>query len=139
MICPSCKNSEMWDNAQKNRERAAEGKKPMPLWGCKDKTCGHAIWPPKEGRSPARSDAPRPATSAKWASWDALSLAYGKAVDIGYKHMARVAKASGVPLSLEAVQSASATVFIESSKGGIQAEPTKLPEGLDDGDADLPY
>lgn len=41
--CPKC-GSAMSNNAAKNRERAAEGKKPMPLWKCKDQSCEGLIW-----------------------------------------------------------------------------------------------
>lgn len=47
MDCPTC-GGPVWNNAQKNVQRAAEGKKPLPLWACKDKDgCGWVKWPPK--------------------------------------------------------------------------------------------
>src|SRR5689334_24518150 len=45
--CPQC-GGEVWNNARKNEQRANEGKKPMPLFTCKDKNgCGWIKWPPK--------------------------------------------------------------------------------------------
>lgn len=144
MNCPSC-NGPMWDNREMNKKRVAEGKKPMPDYACRDKNgCAKVIWPPKEAKkAPLKATGgAAPYTKAdKWASWEALSVAYGKAVDIGYKHMARVAKASGTPLSLDAVQAASATVFITASRDGVQSAPTGYPEGLDEdgGEDGHPY
>lgn len=48
MECEKC-GGDCWNNTKKNEERAAEGKKPLPLWVCKDKDgCGWVKWPPKE-------------------------------------------------------------------------------------------
>ena len=140
MDCPTC-GGEAYNNTTLNQTRAREGKKPMPLFACKDKAgCGWVQWPPKTGGAPRAGGGggarPAASQSAKWASYEALSVAYGKAVDIGYKHAARVAKGAGIPLTLDGILAASATVFIEASRGGVQAEPTRLPEGLDDGDGD---
>ncbi len=49
MTCPKC-GGECWDNTQKNIERAAEGKKNLPQYSCKDKEgCGWVMWPDKKG------------------------------------------------------------------------------------------
>jgi hypothetical protein len=58
-LCPKC-NGQMWDN----RKRKADGsmKAAAPDWGCMDKKCGGAIWPPRGGsaRRPEPVIAPAP-------------------------------------------------------------------------------
>lgn len=62
MQCEKC-GGDCWNNAKKNAERAAEGKKPMPLWACKDKDgCGWVKWPPKGEKA---QGAPRPQPAQK--------------------------------------------------------------------------
>lgn len=138
MDCPKCQG-ECWDNRAK--KRSGDFKPTAPDWACRDKGCGWASFPEKKGAKVGNSGGARPAASqgAKWASYEALSVAYGKAVDIGYKHAARVAKAASLPLTLDGVLSASACVFIEASKGGVQAEPTRLPEALREPEGDGDY
>lgn len=48
--CPKC-GGEMWNNIQKKAE--GKFKATSPDYSCKDKSCGGAIWPPKDG--PKRS------------------------------------------------------------------------------------
>ena len=36
--CPAC-GSGLWDNRADNEQRVEEGKKPMPAWKCRNKTC----------------------------------------------------------------------------------------------------
>ena len=48
MKCPECKK-DCWDNRDKNKERANEGKKNLPEYACKDKDgCGWIQWPKKD-------------------------------------------------------------------------------------------
>ncbi len=66
MQCPQC-GGDVWNNAQKNEQRARDGKKPMPLLTCKDKDgCGWVKWPPKgqaatggQGKGTAAPSGPR--------------------------------------------------------------------------------
>lgn len=47
MNCEQC-GGDCWDNRSKNRERIANGERPMPDFTCKDKNgCGWKKWPPR--------------------------------------------------------------------------------------------
>ncbi|HEU4649480.1 MAG TPA: hypothetical protein VFS33_10505 [Gemmatimonadales bacterium] len=48
--CPQCGGA-VYDNRAKNRERKANGQKPLPVFKCKDEDgCGWKQWPPKGGK-----------------------------------------------------------------------------------------
>lgn len=60
--CPKCAGA-MWDNRADNVKRVAEGKKPRPSFGCKDKqNCDGIIWS-ASGVDEPRSGAPTPSSS----------------------------------------------------------------------------
>ena len=50
MICEQCRG-EVWDNREKNNERALKGEKLRPDYACKDKDCGWVKWRPKEKKA----------------------------------------------------------------------------------------
>jgi recombination protein RecT len=42
-VCPVCQGP-VWDNRQKNEQRAHEGKRRMPSFSCRNKECAGVIW-----------------------------------------------------------------------------------------------
>lgn len=141
MNCPQCGGA-TWNNAQKNQQRANEGKRPLPLWACKDKDgCGWVKWPPKEtatkqnGNGVPRSTAP-------------LAPVYADCMDIASR---AVKHYIGDKATASDIVAATATLFIGATNTGRPvkklAPPKPKPEPepereYDDGDldaADLPF
>lgn len=134
MQCQKC-GGEMWDNRAKNRERAAQGKKPMPDYACKDNDgCGGVVWPPKETKAKPAGFATK---REQW-TWETLESTYGRCVDIAYKQAKRLATA-GMPLTVEGVASMAATLFIAASRDGVTDAPKGLPAGIREQDEDMPF
>lgn len=142
MNCPQCGGA-TWNNDLKNRQRASEGKKPLPLWACKDKDgCGWVKWPPKDtaprangsGNGVPRSTAP-------------LAPVYADCMDIASR---AVKHYIGDKATAADIVAAAATLFIAATDTNRpvkkpapppppKPEPEPEPEydGLDA--ADLPF
>ena len=134
MACPKC-GGEVWDNRAK--KASGEMKPTAPNAACKDRDgCGWKDWPPK-GAKPAygRPGGPTPvaARGPKY-TWDTLGSLYARCVDIGYMQAARIATGAKIPLTMDAVLAASATIFICASRDGVQEAPTKIPDAVQDED-----
>jgi len=115
MQCPKC-SGPVYDNREKNVQRVAEGKKPMPEFKCRDESCGWVQWPPKEPKT-AKPQGSAPPRGAKW-TWQSLSSCYVKSLALAVKHC--TAKVPGA--TPEAIIAAAATIFIAASRDGVQEE-----------------
>ncbi len=136
MTCPQC-GGDVWNNAQKNEQRARDGKKPMPLLTCKDKDgCGWVKWPPKNQRPPQGQRGNGGGTPKNSRPLGPL-----------YYDCLKVAKAC-VEKELKGatpadVLSATATLFIAASRDGTpltapKPKPAPPPESDDDYDNFVP-
>lgn len=146
MNCPQCGGA-TWNNAQKNQQRAGEGKKPLPLWACKDKDgCGWVKWPPKDSavkqnvgeKGAVRSTAP-------------LAPVYSDCMDIAAR---AVKHYIGDEATAADVVAATATLFIAATNTGRpvkkpvappppppkpEPEPEREYDDVDADAADLPF
>ena len=43
--CQKCGGNDWWDNRQENQERRNDGYGLGPDWKCKNRDCGHPLWP----------------------------------------------------------------------------------------------
>lgn len=157
MNCETC-GGPTWNNAQKNVQRVNEGKKPLPLWVCKDKEgCGWVKWAPK-GANGGGSQAQR-ATGGNGAGTARPVRPLGPL----YYECVRIAEATIRKLVPEAtgadIIAGAATLFIGASNSGapltVAAAPPKPrpapppppppqenEDGWEDGDMaerDLPF
>jgi hypothetical protein len=114
MQCPDC-GGEVWNNAQKNEQRAREGKKPMPLWTCKDKDgCGWKKWPDKKTDTAPKGSGHAPAPRR------ALGPVYNECLDFAKK---AVTHHFGKDVATTDIIAAAATLFIQAAKTGQSIRP----------------
>jgi hypothetical protein len=113
--CPNC-GGMIWNNIQKNRDRIAQSKKPMPDYKCKDEACGWKQWPPKGQNVPTR-----PKSGPRW-TWGTLSGTYANCLKLAAKHI-KEAVPNATPADLIA---ATATLFITAARDGVQ--PIEKPQ-----------
>ena len=107
MQCEKC-GGDCWNNAAKNTERVAQGKKPMPLWVCKNKDgCGWVKWPPK-------TDTAKSAKAAPAFTWETLAGTYARC-----RKVAEWALPKETPPDV--LVSATATLFIQAARDGLTA------------------
>src|SRR5882672_5378356 len=125
MNCPQC-GSEVWNNAQKNQQRVAEGKRPLPLMACKDKDgCGWVKWPPKGGQSGGGAPrgqgtpAPAPARGASRPLGPLYNDCMRIAVAVVNLHVKNALPAD--------VIAAAATLFIAATRDGTPLSAPKTP------------
>lgn len=78
-LCVKCGGA-MYDNRTKNIERVAQGLKQMPMYSCKDKSCGNVVWPPRDSKPQQVSQYNNQPSFAKQAvpvnnkpDWDAIA------------------------------------------------------------------
>ena len=125
MDCPNC-GGEVWNNAQKNRDRESEGKKPLPLYACKDKDgCKWVQWPPRNAT--AAKPAPRaqgtpPAPSVR--STRPLGPLYYACMKIA---AATVKQHIGDKATPADIVAACATLFIGATNTGAPLAPPPKP------------
>ncbi len=142
MLCPDC-GGEVWNNAQKNEQRAREGKKPMPLWTCKDKDgCGWKKWPPrgeKQSGQQSNGHTPQPVR--------ALGPIYNECLVFA---KAAITHHFGKDVATADIIAGTATLFIQAAKTGqpirvmkpLPPPPPPPPEPTRseyDEDSDLPF
>lgn len=123
MQCPNC-GGEVWNNAQKNVQRASEGKKPLPAMACKDKdNCGWVKWPPKnQGQQGGGNGAgPRASGNGQRASSRPLGPLYNECLTFAKKavlfHLPQAQPAD--------VIAAAATLLIQATRDGSSIMPPK--------------
>lgn len=124
MECPQCGGS-TWNNAQKNAQRAEEGKKPLPLWACKDKDgCGWIKWPPKTqgGGSGTGSRGHRAGSPAGPRTSRPLTPLYLACLQDGKASVEHVFGAKATP---ELCLNAAATLFTAASRDGAPLRAVK--------------
>lgn len=150
MQCPQC-GGDVWENAAKNVQRLAEGKKALPLRSCKNKDgCGWCVWPPKGQQQGGGNGAgPRSTGSTgRSASSRPLVPLYSSCLDYATRAVRHY-----LPTATNAdIIAAAATLFIAASRDGAPLmapkaqpapppppppEPEPEPEYQDD--ADLPF
>ncbi len=127
MNCPQC-GGEVWNNAQKNEQRARDGKKPMPLFTCKDKDgCGWVKWPPKGQKPTSEPGAGRTGGSpASGAARRPLGPLYYDCLKIAKSCVEKEVKGA-LPADIIA---AAATLFIAASRDGtplVAPKPKPAP------------
>lgn len=147
--CPTC-GGEIWRNAKKNEQRAMEGKKPLPLFACKDKDgCGWVQWPPKGqgGGNAGKSAGGNGAGTAR--SSRPLGPLYFQCLGVAKSSLDKVLGAG--KYSDTTLQAATATIFIAAKDTGApvlpppkpkpEPEPEQVPESEEDyqDDRDLPF
>ena len=102
--CPEC-GGEVWDNRGKKKTAKS------PDWKCKDKSCDTPIWLEKPKGAPESNG-----HAAVTYTWKELGAAY--------KHCHEIANwAMGKDMSPEAIQAATATLFIQATRMGLKVEP----------------
>ena len=124
MMCPKCNASEVWENA----EKVAGGWR-GPLRKCKDKNCGWIQWPPKpknEPKAEAKAVHSTNGHAAKW-TWASLSTTYQRSLTVAVKHVTALAASHKMPVTMDNILAACATVFIAASRDGVQ-DPKPAPE-----------
>ena len=139
--CPKC-GGEIWSNAHKNEQRANEGKRPLPLFACKDKDgCGWIKWPPKGQQSGGAGSRGHSASAGNAGAGPKHSRPLGPL----YNECARIAAAVvklHVPNATPTdVVAATATLFIAAANTGApmiappkpKPAPPPEPEPEDDG------
>ena len=138
MNCPKC-NSEMYDNSAD----IASGARPRsPLYKCKDKVCGHAIWPPKKGSGGGKTVTPSPIVkpTPKW-TWDTLGATYRRSLVQATQAVQELAKTQKLPFTVENVLNAGTTIFIEACRSGVldQQSLEEKPKQLQEEDAEVTF
>lgn len=128
--CPTC-GGEVWNNAGLNAKRANEGKKPMPLFACKDKNgCGWVEWPPKgakpQGGQQGRGG-PRPPARP-------LAPLYLQCLTVAKQSWDKVMGAGNY--SDAVLQAAAATIFIGARDGAPILAPKPEPRPVEPQEAD---
>jgi hypothetical protein len=103
--CPKC-GGPVWDNRIDKRNPKA------PDWKCKDAACGEAVWleKPKEPGQVSQK-----ANGHVAYTWHDLGRTYKKCYQIATWAM-------GADMSPEAIQAATATLFIQATRMGLKAE-----------------
>lgn len=127
MDCPKC-GGEAWNNAQKNQQRVGEGKKPLPLFACKDKDgCGWVKWPPR-GQNGGGGNAGKSAGQGNGAG----SVRSTRPLGPLYFQCVKIAAATlkqHVPNATPAdIVAAAATVFIGATNTGAPLVETPKPK-----------
>lgn len=134
VTCPKCQGP-MWDETQ---SKFYDPSKNRPIAKCKDKACGGAVWPPKNGKPPVQQRAPEftspGAPQGFLADQEAHEAATVAAIqhgatnklqavfalyDVCLDHAAEVAAQTKLPA--ECVPQMAATLFIQASQRGIAA------------------
>jgi len=118
MTCETC-GSEMWDN----REKVRGGWK-GPLYKCKDKACGTVVWPPKDAAAVKRVTAQ--VAGDKW-TWMKLGKLYERALLTAEMRVLASAERLGIKASVSDVLQATATIFIEAARNGVEEPKKALP------------
>jgi hypothetical protein len=120
MNCPKC-GGEVWDN----REKKASGKfsAKSPDFSCKDKDCGWVKWPERGEKAPSSPQVQR--SGPKW-TWTSLSIMYKRCQQVAESHVGAFAQEHKLPVTIENLNQATATLFIEACRNGV-ADPIKKP------------
>lgn len=129
MNCPNC-GGPIWDNA----EKVAQGWN-GPLRKCRDQECGWIVWPPKQKKQPVKALANG---REPW-TWAQLSITYQRSLVIAQKQVTAMATAHKLPVTVDNILAATATVFIAASRDGVKdpakpapAEPEPAPQDDDE-------
>lgn len=119
MDCPKC-GSECWDN----RQKVAGGWK-GPIWKCRDRDCGWLQWPPKDAQAKKAATA-GPRAGPKW-TWHHLAKTYERCLLTAELRVLASAERLGVKATVGDILQATATIFIEAARNGVEEPKVKLP------------